>query len=335
MRIGIDLGSTTAKLVVIGTAGEMLFSKYLRHNAKIKETLCSLLREVKSFFGDNAVHIKVTGSVGMGISEQMGIPFVQEVVAASKAVQKNYPTVCSMIDIGGEDAKVVFFENSETRDLRMNGNCAGGTGAFIDQMAVILGVNVEDMDELARNAKRVYPIASRCGVFCKTDIQNLIAKNVCKEDIAASIFHAVAVQTIVTLAHGCDIKAPVLFCGGPLTFIPSLRKAFADYLHLDNEDIVLPEKGTLLPALGTALSCAEQEGTYQLSDIIDKLEKLSPNIQNPGKNNLRPLFSTQQEYETWKEHMTGKQIPTATFKQGEQDVCIGIDSGSTTTKIVA
>lgn len=334
IKVGIDLGSTTAKLVAIGEGGEILFSKYLRHHARVKETLCGLLHEMESFLGDVEAYIKVTGSVGMGVSEQLGIPFVQEVVAASKAVQASYPSVCSMIDIGGEDAKVVFFEEAWAKDLRMNGNCAGGTGAFIDQMAVILGVKVEDMDGLARNAKQVYPIASRCGVFCKTDIQNLIAKNVGKEDIAASIFHAVAVQTVVTLAHGCDIKAPVLFCGGPLTFIPSLRKAFADYLHLESKDILLPENGTLLPALGTALSSTEQEVTYRLSDIIVKLEKASSPMRNAGKDGLRPIFSNRQEYEVWKKRMGGKHIPTGLFKPGKQDVCMGIDSGSTTTKIV-
>ena len=334
IRVGIDLGSTTAKLVAIGEKGEILFSKYLRHHARIKETLCGLLREMESFLGDVEARVKVTGSVGMGVSEQMDIPFVQEVVAASKAVQVSYPSVCSMIDIGGEDAKVVFFEEAKAKDLRMNGNCAGGTGAFIDQMAVILGVKVEDMDKLARNAKQVYPIASRCGVFCKTDIQNLIAKNVSKEDIAASIFHAVAVQTVITLAHGCDIKAPVLFCGGPLTFIPSLRKAFADYLHLEDKDILLPENGALLPALGTALSCTEQENVYRLSDIIAKLEMASSPVRNVGKNGLRPIFSNKQEYEGWKKRMEGKHIPAGLFRAGQQDVCIGIDSGSTTTKIV-
>ncbi len=333
IRIGIDIGSTTAKLVVIGKAGEMLFSRYIRHNAKAKEVVCGILQEVKSILGDIEAHVKVTGSIGMGISEQSGIPFVQEVVAASKAVQKNYPQVHSMIDIGGEDAKVVFFEDAEAKDLRMNGNCAGGTGTFIDQMAVILGVDVKDMDELALNAGQVYPIASRCGVFCKTDIQNLIAKNVCKEDIAVSIFHAVAVQTVVTLAHGCDIEAPVLFCGGPLTFIPALRKAFTEYLHLKDEDIILPENGTLFPAIGTALSNMEEDRAYRISDIIGKLEGHTKRIRETSAT-LSPIFSDFQEYETWRERMEKKQIPTTGFRKGEQDAYLGIDSGSTTTKIV-
>lgn len=333
VRIGIDVGSTTAKLVAIGTTGEMLFSKYIRHNARAKEVVCGILREVKSLLGDVEARVKVTGSVGMGISEQTGIPFVQEVVAASKAVQANYPQIRSMIDIGGEDAKVVFFENAEAKDLRMNGNCAGGTGAFIDQMAVILGVNVENMNELAQNTCRIYPIASRCGVFCKTDIQNLIAKNVSKQDISASIFHAVAVQTVVTLAHGCDIEAPVLFCGGPLTFIPALRKAFTDYLHIANKDVILPDNGTLLPAIGTALANTNNDRTYRLSEIIGLMEN---NAQKLGikTSALRPIFSSCEEYKTWKERIAKKQIPKSQFKKGKQEVFLGIDSGSTTTKIV-
>ncbi len=333
VRIGIDVGSTTAKLVAIGTAGEMLFSRYIRHNAKAKEVVCGILQEMKSILGDIEACVKVTGSVGMGISEQTGIPFVQEVVAASKAVQANYPQVRSMIDIGGEDAKVVFFENAEAKDLRMNGNCAGGTGAFIDQMAVILGVEVEDLDELAQNACRIYPIASRCGVFCKTDIQNLIAKNVSKQDISASIFHAVAVQTVVTLAHGCDIEAPVLFCGGPLTFIPALRKAFTDYLHIADKDVILPDNGTLLPAIGTALANADSDRAYRLSEIIGLMEN---NARKPEMKTsaLRPIFSSCGEYGAWKERMAKKQIPKSRFKKGKQEVFLGIDSGSTTTKIV-
>ena len=334
IRIGIDLGSTTSKLVALKESGEMLFSKYVRHNARIRETLCGLLHEMKSALGDVEARVRVTGSVGMGVSEQIGIPFVQEVVAASKAVQQSYPHVRSMIDIGGEDAKVVFFENAEAKDLRMNGNCAGGTGAFIDQMAVILGVGVEEMDSLASRSQQIFPIASRCGVFCKTDIQNLIAKNICKEDIAASIFHAVAVQTVVTLAHGCDITVPVLFCGGPLTFIPSLRKAFKDYLHLDDKDIILPENGTLLPALGTALSCENEDAACKLSELTGKLEAASIAVRKAAESGLQPIFPSQKDYDEWKERMAGKHVPAAEFKPGKQDVCIGIDSGSTTTKIV-
>ena len=234
VKIGLDIGSTTAKLVAIGTNGNVCFSSYKRHNAQANEVITSFLEELLCKFGDEEVSLRVTGSVGMGLAERCNLPFVQEVVAASKTVQCYYPTTNTMIDIGGEDAKIVLFKDGKTDDLRMNGNCAGGTGAFIDQMAIILGVTPDELNELALRSSKIYPIASRCGVFCKTDIQNLIAKNISRENIAASIFHAVAVQTITTLAHGYDIQPPILFCGGPLTFIPALREAFKSYLSLDD-----------------------------------------------------------------------------------------------------
>ena len=240
--------------------------------------------------GDIEVSVCVTGSVGLGMSEQYAFPFVQEVVAATQAIQQDYPSVASMIDIGGEDAKIVFFKHGEPADLRMNGNCAGGTGAFIDQMAVILGTTVDQLNELALKATQIYPIASRCGVFCKTDIQNLVAKNVSREDIAASIFHAVAVQTVVTLAHGWDIKSPILFCGGPLTFIPALRKAFMEYLHLSEGDVILPENGALLPATGAALSAHADCRIYRLSDLITKLTAETSTAYNQCSG-LMPIFS--------------------------------------------
>lgn len=333
MRIGIDIGSTTVKMVVIDAVDKMIYSRYERHNARAKEVVGNILRDVKERLGDVKALLKVTGSVGMGMAEQLDVPFVQEVVAASKAVKASHPSVRSMIDIGGEDAKVVFFENGEAKDLRMNGNCAGGTGAFIDQMAVILGVDVKDMDSLARESTQTYPIASRCGVFCKTDIQNLIAKNVSKQDIAASIFHAVAVQTVVTLAHGCDISAPVLFCGGPLTFIPSLRKAFIDYLQLSEEDVILPEKGTLLPAIGTALTEIEGETSCAISEMIEKIDR-NERKKSVKASSLQPIFSDEADYEKWKQRMSRLKIPVGELRSGSQDVFLGIDSGSTTTKIV-
>ena len=166
IKVGIDIGSTTAKMVAIDKAGNVLYSKYRRHNARAKEVLVQMLKELEPLVGDGGIGLRITGSVGMGFTEKYGFPFVQEVVAATKAIQKNYPNVVSMIDIGGEDAKVVFFKNSEAVDLRMNGNCAGGTGAFIDQMAVILGVTVDEMNSLALKSTRVYTIASRIGEFC-------------------------------------------------------------------------------------------------------------------------------------------------------------------------
>lgn len=309
-----------------------MFSRYKRHHARAREVVADMLGELLQEQGDVEACACITGSVGMGMSERHSIPFIQEVVAATKAIQQDYPQVASMIDIGGEDAKIVFFEHGEAADLRMNGNCAGGTGAFIDQMAVILGTDVDELNRLALKAGRIYPIASRCGVFCKTDIQNLVARNVSREDIAASIFHAVAVQTVMTLAHGWDIKAPVLFCGGPLTFIPALRKAFAEYLHLREDEMVLPANGTLLPAMGAALSRGEEDEIFKLSALIARLFEASAAADHPC--GLKPVFSGAGDYAGWEKRISSHCIGRASLREGVQDVFLGIDSGSTTTKIV-
>lgn len=331
IKVGIDIGSTTAKAIAINDEGEIVFSQYQRHNARTREVILALLNELEAKTGDVEASISITGSIGLGIAEKCGISFVQEVVAATRAIQKTHPETSTMIDIGGEDAKIVFFKDSAATDLRMNGNCAGGTGAFIDQMAIILGTDTGEMNRLAMDATRIYPMASRCGVFCKTDVQNLIAKNIRREDIAASIFHAVAVQTAITLAHGCDIKAPVLLCGGPLTFIPALRKAFKDYLSLSDSDIIIPENGAMLPATGAAMMCGtEAEGT--LSQLAARIDKgLRENTRHD--NALQPIFGSEREYADWQERISARHLKTADIKAGEQDVFIGIDSGSTTTKI--
>lgn len=333
IRLGLDVGSTTAKLVAIDEEGKIVFSRYERHNARMQEVVLSYLRDIIGELGDQTVSLRVTGSVGMGFSERCSLPFVQEVVAASKAVQSEFPEVRSMIDIGGEDAKVVFFKNGEAADLRMNGNCAGGTGAFIDQMAHLLGVTTEQLNDLALNAACIHPIASRCGVFCKTDVQNLIAKNVSREDIAASIFHAVAVQTISTLAHGCDVNSPVLFCGGPLSFLPALRKAFMDYMSFDEKDIVLPENGELIPAIGAALVNVKDENPQELGKIVKMLESDMTSVNAPS-NRLHPIFDGTDAYQHWKESKSKHHLDRAELKEGVQEAFLGIDSGSTTTKIV-
>ena len=336
IRLGIDIGSTTAKVMAVNGLNEILYSKYVRHHARVKEAMLTCLEELEKVVGNRVVSVRMTGSIGMGVAEKSVIPFVQEVVAATRAIREAYPGVQSLIDIGGEDAKVVFFKDGEAKDLRMNGNCAGGTGAFIDQMAVILGVEVEELDDLAARSTKIYPIASRCGVFCKTDIQNLVAKNVSREDIAASIFHAVAVQTVVTLAHGCDIRPPVLFCGGPLTFMPTLRKAFKDYLSLKEEDIVLPANGTQLPALGAALYevQAGQEKEMRLSELLASLREEPASDDKGEARGLPPVFKDEMEYRVWQMRMAEHTVSKASLRKGSQEVFIGVDSGSTTTKIV-
>ena len=331
-RIGLDVGSTTIKAVVLDEDEEIVFSRYERHNAKIQEKLLALLSAVQAQVGDASVMLHITGSVGMGIAERCGLAFVQEVVAATNYIRRTHGEISTMIDIGGEDAKVVFFHKGEATDLRMNGNCAGGTGAFIDQMAILLNVPTEELDTLAMNAGHIYSIASRCGVFCKTDIQNLIARNASREDIAASIFHAVAVQVIVTLAHGCDITAPVLFCGGPLTFLLALRKAFIDYLHLSPTDIILPENSHLIPAWGAALSEGKAESQSLSAWITSIREALSVDY-HPVKG-LEPIFRDAKDYAGWKERISRYSFKQKELKQGCEEVTLGIDSGSTTTKIV-
>ncbi|MCR5393789.1 MAG: acyl-CoA dehydratase activase-related protein [Bacteroidales bacterium] len=349
LRVGIDVGSTTTKAVALDEQDRVVFSRYVRHMARAKESVIETLAELKAHLATLPIYkdvtpdacrvsLRVTGSIGMGIAERVGLPFVQEVVAASKCIQHDYPEVQSMIDIGGEDAKVVFFRNGEAQDLRMNGNCAGGTGAFIDQMAVILGVTVDDLNALAMQSTQVYPIASRCGVFSKTDIQNLIAKNIPKTDIAASIFRAVAVQTVMTLAHGCEIRRPVLFCGGPLNFIPALRKAFIDYMHLSEQDIVQPERGTLLPAEGAALAQVSDLRWEQIDQCADRI-RVAYSVEGiTSAGALAPIFSDEAEYRRWSERILRNRIPAVTLAQCAHDGVVraymGIDSGSTTTKIV-
>lgn len=331
-RIGLDLGSTTIKIVVLDDVGNVILSNYRRHNAKIMDALDAILSEVYGQVGTDAdVSIGITGSIGMGVAEKCGWSFVQEVVAATKAIEYKGLNVSTMIDIGGEDAKVVFFdEYGKTENLRMNGNCSGGTGAFIDQMAIILGEDIDNLSSLAMSAQKVYPIASRCGVFCKTDIQNLIAKGAEKEDIAASIFRAVVVQTVVTLAHGCDIKPPILFCGGPLTYIPALRNAYKEYLSLTDDDIVLPENSSLLPALGTAVS--HTSSSCKLSEVIRHMrETLASNTVK--KSTLPMLFTDRQELEEWRKKILSNPICRADLQEGYMEGFLGIDSGSTTTKV--
>lgn len=334
-RTGIDIGSTTAKLVVLDDTGRMVFSRYERHNARIAATLCAMLEAYTAECGPGTMRVAVTGSIGMGLAQRTGLRFVQEVSAAARAVrQREGRNIHSLIDIGGEDAKVVFFNaQGEPTDLRMNGNCAAGTGSFIDQMSIILGEPISRLSELALEARQVYPIASRCGVFCKTDIQNLVARNASKADIAASIFHAVAVQTVVTLAHGYDIRPPVLFCGGPLTFIPALQQEFVRYLGLGEADVVFPDEGKFYPALGAALSLGDNETAHTTEELITLINNaFASNTASEGS--LPPVFADEAEYASWRERIGGQKVAEGSLTAGHVEVYLGIDSGSTTTKVV-
>ncbi len=332
LKIGLDVGSTTAKIVVFDENDTLVYSQYKRHNAKVGELVKSYLEDLKDKFGADArASISVTGSVGMAVAQQLKTDFLQEVVAATVYTRHTHPEAKILIDIGGEDAKVVFF-NGKNTELRMNGNCAGGTGAFIDQMSMLMGVSNNELSDLAMRSTQVYPIAARCGVFAKTDIQNLIARNIPSEDIAASIFHCIAVQTVTTLSHGCDYTAPILLCGGPLTFLPALRKAFGDYLNMNpDQDFIVSNRSNLIPAMGCAINAASKEQTT----VADLLKRLNTSVKLVRKDTLEPLFKSDAAYAEWKRGKNVYAMPIAPFNGTNEDLFLGIDSGSTTTKIVA
>lgn len=331
--IGIDAGSTTIKFVVINQAdGEVAFNSYKRHFADIRACLDSQLAEMEAAIGPDAEYsVCVTGSAGIGLAERSGLPFIQEVLAASAAMNETGRTDFTLIDLGGEDAKMVFFRKDKSPDIRMNGSCAGGTGAFIDQMATLMDIEPKAMSEAAASFSRIYPIASRCGVFAKTDVQNLVSRRLPTSDIAASIFNAVAMQTITTLAHGADIVPPVLCTGGPLTFLPSLRQAFVRVMNLKPEQLVLLPGAETTTARGAALS-ADKDVTISLGEIR---QRLSRETTKGSEQYLSPLFSDEAQYQDWQNNLKVKPLQYAQMKSGERyDVFLGIDSGSTTTKFV-
>jgi len=332
-RIGLDIGSTTAKGVMVDPQNQVVFHRYERHHAAVPEVVGRFFNDIRQQFGDIDVSVTVTGSVGMGVAEKFGVSFIQEVVAATEYVRTWYPEISTIIDIGGEDAKIVYIKPDGSADLRMNGNCAGGTGAFIDQMAHLLAVPVEELDPLARQAERTYPIASRCGVFSKTDVQNLVSKNVSKADIAASIFRAVAIQTVVTLSHGYAIEPKILFCGGPLTFIPSLRKAFVDYIGLQEDQYMIPDQANLIPAWGCSL-CSTPENSLKLGKLIGVLSDQSVKGKLQHTERLEPIFPDAGAYTAWQQRINSNKIEDADLAGHTGYAYLGIDSGSTTTKIV-
>lgn len=330
-RIGLDVGSTTAKIAVIDTHDKLVFSRYERHHAQVSQLVDRYLHELSELIGDVPVSMCVTGSVGMATAEQLGVEFAQEVVAASVLSKHRYPQAKALIDIGGEDAKVVFFDRGHM-ELRMNGNCAGGTGAFIDQMSVLMGIDNQRMSQLAMNATQIYPMAARCGVFAKTDIQNLMARNLPEENIAASIFHSIAVQTVVTLSRGIDFQPPILLCGGPLTFLPALRKAFADYLGMKLDDFIVSEESNLIPALGCALKAKEAKRELTITSLC---QKLNTPLKTSWKSELAPLFANEKEHQDWLKAKQAYRMPLKALRPGKRPVVVGVDSGSTTTKLMA
>lgn len=333
-KSGIDIGSTTAKMVVYDENDNMIFSTYVRHNADVKETLLSILENVLSMHGDIKLSLAMTGTAGMGVCEKTGISFVQEVIASSTAIRKVYPYCRTLIDIGGEDAKIIVFDNNFKADIRMNGNCAGGTGAFIDQMSTLLNVAPSDLSALAEKSTSVYPIASRCGVFAKTDVQTLISRDIPKSDIAKSIFQAVAVQTINTLAKGFEIKPKILFTGGPPTFLPELKKTFLVVLDATEDDVYNVDRPELTAAIGAAFSDMEEQIVLTVSEIINLVGNMSA-VKAVGSKHRESLFDSKEIYLLWNEKHSKHKVRSVSIESlNGKNVFLGIDSGSTTTKIV-
>lgn len=336
INIGLDAGSTTVKIVATDKNNNIIFKEYRRHFADISGTIVSVLELLAKKAGDSHSHLSITGSAGMGISERTKIPFVQEVVASCELILNKFPSIKTLVDIGGEDAKMIFFREGKSPDIRMNGNCAGGTGSFIDQMASILNVEVGELDDLAKKSTTVYPIASRCGVFSKTDVQNLLARNVSKEDIAASIFHAVSMQVITSLSRGYKIESQVFLCGGPFTFIPSLQKAFIKQSDLSPDQVLVSEYAEVIPAWGAAINASEQIETKLISEYIKLIKESEKRTFIYNNKYLKPLFVDKSDREKWNEEKKKYKLPSIQAEDLEDDKCfIGIDSGSTTTKIVA
>ena len=327
--IGIDIGSTTVKVVVKDSENKVTYWSYQRHYAKIRETLLETMEKLRKIIGNAQCTVAVTGSGGLSLAENLGINFVQEVIAATAAIRETRPDTDVIIELGGEDAKIVFFENGNI-EQRMNGICAGGTGAFIDQMAALLQTDADGLNELAASHKQIYPIAARCGVFAKSDIQPLINDGVSKNDLAASIFQAVVTQTISGLACGHKISGNVAFLGGPLFFLPELRKAFAETLDLSENQIIFPDNAHLFAAAGTAVYSKKFE-SKMLDEVIDGLTNMGEiTVEN---HRLPYLFKDEKDYQAFIERQNQYKIKRKELSEYKGNCYLGIDAGSTTSKI--
>ncbi len=328
-RLGIDIGSTTVKIAILDEKGELLFSDYARHYANIQETLAELLGKAYEEIGETHLAPVITGSGGLTLAKHLGVEFLQEVVAVSSAIEKYIPKTDVAIELGGEDAKIVYFENGNV-EQRMNGICAGGTGSFIDQMASLLKTDAMGLNELAKDYHDIYPIAARCGVFAKTDIQPLINDGARREDLAASIFQAVVNQTISGLACGKPIRGHVAFLGGPLHFLPELRNAFIRTLKLDEEHTIIPERSHLFAAMGSAMN-AKDENVIYLSDMKKVLEsgiKMEFEVER-----MEPLFVDDDAYLEFLARQSKYKVKKARLEDYEGNCYLGVDAGSTTTKV--
>ncbi len=359
-RLGIDIGSTTIKMALVEVQGDdvqstkearILATDYRRHNAEPMKVGQEMIEGILKAVSDqhSAISVGITGSVGMGCAQRLGVGFHQEVIAAAEVVKQLYPDVHCLVDIGGEDSKMIFFEEGCVPEMRMNGNCAGGTGAFIDQTATLLGVETSELNALAAKAEHIYPIASRCGVFSKTDIQNLISRSVSKEDIAASMLHAVSMQVVSALARGTEVHPKIFLCGGPFAYIPELRKHLLQALEMTEEDCIVPEYTQFIPAIGTALlSTKEQSTMYNLAQVRTLFSNDHCSVA-PLSGTLPPLFADEADYQNWlsdKQKKYGHEETNGSINSivnksyivnrqiVNQKLFLGVDSGSTTTKLV-
>lgn len=328
LSLGIDVGSTTVKTVIVDD-GKIIYTRYERHFSKVRETVAQQLEIIRNEYPGCMFKASITGSAGLGIATAADISFVQEVYAAFIAVEQSYPDADVVVELGGEDAKIIFLTGGV--EQRMNGSCAGGTGAFIDQMATLLDITPDQLDELSLKHEKLYPIASRCGVFAKSDIQPLLNQGAKKEDIAASIFQAVVDQTVSGLAQGRKIEGKVLFLGGPLFFLKGLRQAFVNTLHLSEENAVFPELAPCFMAYGSALNAQKAAEPMTIEELSDRVAnaRVSSSVAKGT-----PLFETKEEYHKFVERHSKSDLKYADIKTYKGDAYLGIDSGSTTTKLV-
>ena len=328
LRIGIDIGSTTVKVVVLDEANQLLFRSYERHYSKARERACETLKTLREKLSGQQVRMAITGSAGLGVAKAADIDFVQEVYATAAAVNTYIPGTDAVIELGGEDAKIIFFGGA--LEERMNGSCAGGTGAFIDQMATLMNVSADELDHLSLRHEKIYPIASRCGVFAKSDIQPILNQGGRKEDVAASVFQAVVDQTVAGLTQGRELKGKIVFLGGPLHFLMGLRQRFVETLQLDEEHAVFPQDGDCFAAMGAAL-CADGFDPAPFDELLKKLEESVDDTSLV--DTMPPLFHDQAEYDAFAARHNANRPPEADIETYTGDAWLGIDAGSTTTKL--
>ena len=329
-KIGIDAGSTTLKCIVLNEEDKILYSNYERHYSKVREKLIEELENIKGIIENKKFKIAITGSAGYGISKEYNLPFVQEVFATTLAIKRYYDDVDVAIELGGEDAKIIFLTGGF--EERMNSSCAGGTGAFIDQMAHLMGLTVDEMDNLSLKHENIYEIASRCGVFAKTDIQPLLNQGARKEDISASVFQSVVNQTIGGLAQGRSIEGKIMFLGGPLYFCKGLRERFIKTLKLKDNDVVSPENAQVFVAIGSAIYSKEDNKKYEYEELLNIIKENHNEIST--MNIIDPLFNSEEEYNEFKERHQKAEVKVSDISNYAGEAYIGIDAGSTTTKVV-